>query len=295
MNETNEKEDDASEAIRRKGVPDGLFDKCMIQIRTAHSIGQSLRTLFVLSGVFSDKMLYSELLTQFYVVTEALERLLEKHEPQLLSSLREQYKGGFAKLYQSDLQYLLENTNPPLCVADLTSSSAKKYIETIQSDISIENGQYRKEALIAGVFILWGPLIIGGGAAMYPRVKSSYGLDATNVFTHIIGSGRSKRVQDFIDIYDALGTDKTLDFDKIVELSGKYMQCNNEMMVAVKRNPKWAYYALYGIIGVLGIGSVAYIFRDDLFHVSSKISTISTSTSAFAKLVGLGSKIDSDL
>ena len=254
--------EDATETDRRKGEPEGLFEKCMVQIRTAHSFGQTLRTVFVLSGLFSDKLLYSELLTQFYVVTEVLEELLLKHEPEILASLPKQYKGGFSKLYEADLEYLLKDTtNPSLRVDSLISSSARKYIDILRNDISQEDGLYRKEALIAGVFILWGPLIIGGGAAMYPRVKSSYGQGATNVFTHVIGSGRSKRVQEFIDLYDALEKNSSLNVNKIVELCGKYMRCNNDMMVAVRRYPKWVVYGLYGLVGALGIGAIAFALR----------------------------------
>jgi hypothetical protein len=149
------KEDDASKAIRQKGIPDGLFDKCMLQIRSSHSMGQTLRTLFVVSGLFSDRLLYSELLTQFAVVTSVLDELLVKLRPKSLSLLVDEYN-GFSAAYKLDLKYLLKD-DLTISVETLTSSAAKAYIKMLRNDI--EDGEYQEEALVAALFILWGPLV----------------------------------------------------------------------------------------------------------------------------------------
>jgi hypothetical protein len=89
----------------------------------------------------------------------------------------------------------------------------------------------------------------------------SYGIGACNVFMKVIGLGRSQRQQIFIDAYDGIGTEKRLDVDKIVNYCGIYMQCNNKMMIAVKRQPLWYRYAVIGFGGLIAVGALVYITK----------------------------------
>ena len=41
--------------------------------------------------------------------------------------------------------------------------------------------------IAAAAFILWGPLVIGGGAMMKPRIKKSFGEDSTRLFDDVTG------------------------------------------------------------------------------------------------------------
>ena len=117
---------------------------------------------------------------------------------------------------------------------------------------------------VAAAFILHGPLIIGGGAALKPRVEKAFGEDATHVFEDVIGSskgGRSGRRRDFIKLYDTLlengdeepnssTTCNSLDtrFTDIVEACGQFMQLNNSMMISVRQAPWWRKYLTASLI-----------------------------------------------
>ena len=132
-------------------------------------------------------------------------------------------------------------------------------------------GKANDEECVAAAFILHGPLIIGGGAALKPRVEKSFGPDATNVFEQVIGmerGGRSARRKEFIDLYDTLLDTNTNDsgkvqptderFRKIVEASGQFMDLNNLMMLAVRQRPWWTKYV--AAVGAAVISAVVWRF-----------------------------------
>ena len=223
-----------SEKVRNMGVEGGLFRASMDKIKHSHSVGQSLRAAFVLSGVFSDKLLYSELLSQFAHVTCSFEELLLKSEA--FPKLKAMYL--FGPLYTSDLEDLL---GPSSQAASLVRAPSLEYAELLRSHSKTEHS---KESLLAAAVILWGPLVIGGGAVMAPRVKKSYGSGCVAVFRSVTGPGRKDRQRAFIDFFDAAA--EGLDFDKVVELCGTYMDFNNRIMGAVERRPKWFRYARAG-------------------------------------------------
>ena len=222
-------EAERTEIVRNKGAENGLFRAVMDTIKHSHTVGQKLRTAFVLSGVFSDDMLYAELLTQFFVTTACFEELLEKQKPTSLTKLTY----AFSSEYSADLRHLLGPSYKQK-TEELASNAAKDYIDLIKAHGKTE---FSEESLVAAAMILWGPLIIGGGAAMFPRVKKSYGAEATHVFHPVIGAGRQQRRRDFIKVVDEAG--KNLNFNKIVEFSKCYMEKNNAMMIMVKRRPFW--------------------------------------------------------
>lgn len=113
----------------------------------------------------SDKLLYAELLTQFFVTTEALGALIDEASEFDLETL-EKYK-GFHLDYLSDLSSLLGPSHLAQIDSFKTPSSLK-YIQALKENAS-------HESLLAGIIILWGPMVIGGGAMLYPKVKKAYG------------------------------------------------------------------------------------------------------------------------
>lgn len=234
-----------TEIVRNKGEENGLFRAVMDKIKHSHTVGQKVRTAFVLSGVFSDQLLYAELLTQFAVTTAVFEDLLKERGSKSIANL----DYNFSPLYSLDLSHLLGPSSYTEKTSELASNAAKEYITLLKEHSKTE---FSEESLVAAVMILWGPLIIGGGAMMAPKVKKSYGAEATNVFQPVIGAGREQRRRDFIEVIDAAG--KSLNFDKIVEFSGCYMEKNNAMMLEIKRRPWWFKWAIgAGISVVVGV------------------------------------------
>lgn len=240
-----------TDRVSKLGRQNGLFKQCMDEIKSSHSVGQALRSAALAAGALSDIHSYAELLSQFYVATEALEKrideILEKEEEMDLTcedkspsykkfSALKQVKSlgySFTGGYENDLEFLLGEKWRSK-VNEMTTDPAKEYIQQIQCAHEIN--------IIAAAFILWGPLVIGGekknfiflfcicmadfavfsdnlrigGAALKPRVKKSFGERATNVFKDVVGTangGRSERRRKFIDTYDGL-LDGVIDNEK---------------------------------------------------------------------------------
>jgi len=244
-------ETEQTERVRNQGKPDGLFRACMDVIRTSHSVGQSLRTAALAAGLLSDARCYAELLGQFYVATAAMENrmdeLLKSRDGELrqVKELGYNFSGG----YERDLEHLL-GPGWRRTIDNWTTDPAKNYVKRlVVAD---------EKELMAAAFILWGPLVIGGGAILKPRVKKSFGVGATNVFDDVVGAaggGRSGRRRKFIETYDGLlgnegnGT-KSREFAEIVEAAGSFMALNNDMMTAVRQRPWWSNYVWAGVAAI---------------------------------------------
>ena len=257
---------DQTEKIRNLGREQGLFRSCMDTIRTSHKIGQTLRTAALTAGLLTDANCYAELLGQFYVVTSALEQRMQElmlspkdeknssptRRNKLLVAKVKTLGYSFAHAYARDLHALL-GSNWLDIIHSWTSEPASRYIQRLRYATDAE--------CVAAAFILYGPLVIGGGAMLKPRVERAFGSDATNVYTDVTDSargGRSQRRREFIDFYDTLLDDHTdgdsrddATFATIVQASGEFMELNNQMMVAVKQTPWWKKYLTASMVVVV--------------------------------------------
>ena len=157
---------------------------------------------------------------------------------------------SFQSGYEYDLQTLL-GSNWKETIQSWTSSPAQSYVLKLKSATDAE--------CAAAAFILHGPLIIGGGAALKPRVEKAFGKNVTHVFQSVVGAspgGRSGRPREFIDCYDRLleGFDDNENeslFDEIVHAVSDFMDLNNEMMMAVRQSPWWHKYVKVSVVVVI--------------------------------------------
>ena len=258
MNSSGGKDDDQTEKVRNQGRENGLFRACMDRIRSSHTTGQALRTALLTAGLLSDANCYAELLGQFYVATSALEKRMDEllltcedkggETSSLLISKVKNLGYSFSLGYEKDLQSLL-GSDWKTIIESWTTEPAKQYVQLLQSANDTE--------CVAAAFILHGPLVIGGGAMLKPKIEKKFGIDATNVFQDVIGTvrgGRSKRRREFIELYDTLLDDddgnESERFSSIVEKCGEYMRLNNEMMVAVRQKPWWQKYVAASVVAI---------------------------------------------
>jgi hypothetical protein len=267
---SNSEEVDQTDTIRNQGRVNGLFRACMDAIRSPHTIGQTLRNAALAAGILTDKKCYAELLGQFYIATAALEKridelLLEsdKNDQQSKKSssryllLREVNGLGyrFKEGYEKDLECLLGYDKWRKILNSWTTKPALEYARELE--VADES------KLIAAAFILWGPLVIGGGAALKPRVEKSFGSGAIHVFKDVTGpsgGGRVGRRSKFIEVFDQLLDSETISdekkkefFDSIVLHAGNFMAKNNDMMMAVRQRPWFTKYIWSGVAALLGI------------------------------------------
>lgn len=194
------------------------------------------------------------MLGQFYLATSALETRVDEllsgatsDDAELLVAKISELGYSFSKGYALDLQALL-GSDWEGTVRSWATEPTKEYVRRL--------GRANDDECAAAAFILHGPLIIGGGAALKPRVEKSFGPDATNVFEQVIGmarGGRSARRKEFIELYDTLllDTDTNERFQKIVEASGQFMDLNNQMMLAVRQRPWWTKYVAAAAVAVV--------------------------------------------
>ena len=248
-----------------KGAENGLFRACMAAIRSAHKSANRLRAALVLSGLFTDKKVYREVIALFYVATNTMEKKMislsggDEICDKLLSL---GYR--FGPQYEKDLQTLYGDSGGDwkVAVENVVANStdgAMAYIKTIES---MTTGA----ELAGAAFCLWGALIIGGGAAAKPRVQSLCGKGACNLFESVTGPGRGERKEKFIKIWDSLAVqvedgdddddDKVVpssssSFGKIIAVSKECMQGNNELIISVKRNPWWLKYFVSSAVGIM--------------------------------------------
>ena len=248
---------DAFDKTTSKGVPDGLFQCSMNAIRSAHIEANRIRAGIVLAGLFTDKALYRETVTLFYLVTKELEtRLAQLRETDEICSKLLSLGYEFTPQYEKDLATLYVNSinwKDDIRAVLERNEAARQYCARIRD---MKSGV----ELAGAAFCLWGALIIGGGAVAQPRIKALWGEDATHVFQTVIGPGRNTRRQKFTKCWDSLAKPGTKDFDVIVESCRECMQGNNALIASVKHNPWWLQYVATVGVGALALGAF-YVHR----------------------------------
>jgi len=249
--------------LTAKGVEGGLFQACMKSIRSAHVRSNRVRAVLVLGGLFTDITIYREVVACFYVLTKELETKLlhmakaggenssEAEQSICQKLLALGYR--FTQPYEADMAFLYgkEEWKEQVEAAIQSNAAVVSYREKIR--------QMQTEAELAGaVFVLWGALIIGGGAAAMPRVKSLYGSEATHLFAQVTGPGRDERKRAFVETWDSLVEPNQVEvFDEIVRSSHECMQGNNDVLTSITRTPWWVPYVAYA--GIAGLSVLAML------------------------------------
>lgn len=269
---TEEQQEIIFDKTTEKGAENGLFRACMKAIRSSHKSANRLRAALVLSGLFTDKKVYREVIALFYVATNTMEKkmiALKENEGDEICNKLLSLGYRFGPEYEKDLQTLYnDSADWKAAVENVVARStdgARSYIDAIENMTSgVE--------LAGAAFCLWGALIIGGGAAAKPRVESLCGKEACNLFQSVTGPGRSERKAEFIKTWDSLavqikcGDNDNIDetnkdekdslsspFGKIIDVCKECMQGNNELIISVKRNPWWLKYLLSTAVGMVAV------------------------------------------
>lgn len=190
------------------------------------------------------------MLSLFYVATKELE--LKLHEIAKQPSGKETCKEllalgyAFTKGYEQDLETLYGSRWKEDVANEVQPNPASKtYVEKIRAMTTAEE-------VAGGIFVLWGALIIGGGAVAMPRVKSLVGPNGIHVFESVTGPGREDRKNRFVQTWDSLADRDASSkrFEHIVVSTKECMQCNNDLMSSVNRTPWWITYLVVAIVAI---------------------------------------------
>jgi len=222
----NQGENKRFDSITTQGISGGLFEQCMKKVRSQHSVSKTLRNALIVSGLLTDRACYAEFLVQFYVCSKALVL------PEGLEFLAK-YK--FIEGYESDLEILL-GPDWRTEVDTMTLPISQEYARKIE--------QGSNAFKYAAAAILFGVLVIGGGAAIESRVRRNF--SCGDLFKFVIGSGRADRRREFIESFDAVAGPDDPIFEEIVAAAGECMGYNNKLLAALQRRPYWYYPALVG-------------------------------------------------
>lgn len=251
--------------LTETGAEGGLFRACMKAIRTAHFRSNRVRAVLVVAGVFTDVKIYREVMACFYALTAELERklLLEKEkkssDPLCEKILALGYR--FTQPYEDDLAFLYgpQDWKEQVEMVVQSHAAVSAYRDKIR-------GMTESAELAGAVFVLWGGLVIGGGAAAMPRVRALYGVEATHVYEQVTGPGRDERKRAFVETWDSLATSDPNDdggdallFGAIVRSSQECMQGNNNVLTSLTRNPWWVSYLIYATGALLAVGAMFYL------------------------------------
>lgn len=240
---------------KEKGIENGLFRHCMKAIRTGHITSNKLRMGIVVAGMFTDKLMYRDIISCFYAVTAAAECKVNQLAitGDIICMKLQKYPFNRTKHYEQDLQNLFDNVNDwKKQVNNIVQNNiaTKQYIERIQNAI---NGT----DIAAVLFVLWGGLIIGGGAVAMKRIKKLCGENCIHLYENINYNVENERIllkEQFYMLYDSLALPNSNEFLEIVRLCRDYMDCNNTIFVTFQRNPWWyqpIYYTSIVSVGVI--------------------------------------------
>jgi hypothetical protein len=247
--------------LSSKGRQDGLFRTCMKSIRSAHFRANRIRAVLTVAGLFTDKNVYTQVLSLFYVLTRELEIKLQA-ESKSNEICRKIVALGyhFTDQYEQDLEFLYGTPRWKDLVEDLVQKNRKacEYRDKIRNS-------YHGHELAGVAFVLYGALIIGGGAAAKPRIEKRFGSLAVHIFQDVSGPGRERRSAQFVQTWDSFvdhpstanatsdPTNTDTIWDDIVQVSKDCMQLNNDILSSIRQNPWWLYY------GIATIGAVTAI------------------------------------
>lgn len=251
-----------SRALKR-GDDDGVYRQMLRAISTGHSIGQKLRGAMFVAGLLTDRKCYAETVVQFYTATEALERQLGttaaaaggQRVRQELKQLGLKFSDG----YELDLAVLL-GPDWRRKVPELQSNAAKQYVKQITATADDDG-----PVLAAAAFILWGPLVIGGGKSLQRKIAKAFGDDVTHVFAPICKLPNSEHdaLKDlFANCMDGL-PGEGVTADAMVQHAQSFMEMNNALMRSVHFRPYWWSYVMYGAVAAVVSVLLALLYQ---FH-----------------------------
>jgi heme oxygenase len=264
-----DKIDRAYDATTSKGKPDGLFRACMEAIRSSHHEARQIRTALILVGLFTDRELYKEWLSVFYIVNLELEEKMksadfeeslcnDESELTILKKLQELgNKYYFSELYEQDLQLLWGVSTREELLQKVDSCLANK--PNASEYRSVIRNMTKASELSGALFCLWGVYIVGGGAMARQRALKMCGEDGVHVYKNVAGPGREKRKADFIELWDNLAENGTSEFQITEKSSDMCMKLMNATIKDLSANPWWLKWVSVSMLAVVG-GSIAVAY-----------------------------------
>mmetsp|Transcript_127650 Transcript_127650/g.285529 ORF Transcript_127650/g.285529 Transcript_127650/m.285529 type:complete len:248 (-) Transcript_127650:118-861(-) len=225
-----------------------LYSRMMSSIRTGHSLGNTIR-MVKLPLILTDVQLYGGAIAQFYWLTEALERALQRQidDPLVARCVAEIGVGPLAPGYQSDLSQIYGTSSWQARAEAVRTSATDAYCRILEGASPVE--------LVAATFILYGALVIGGGKKTQQKVRKVFPSCDHRLFD-VSGDEDMRGVRAaFKTLFTSIGnTSPAAVADKLVESSARFMALNNTVVLSVRCTPFWWWQAAATAVAGFGIG-----------------------------------------
>ena len=225
----------------RDGPP--LYGRMMSAIHSGHSFGNGVRML-KLPLIFVEEALYAGAISQFYLLTRALEAALEKHQKDPMVAKVRKLGLVVTPGYESDLRELYGGAD------DWQERAESECTRATRDYVSIVEGSEPVD-LVAAAFILYGALVVGGGKQTQAKVRKVFPGCTHALFD--VGDDMKALRTEFKSTYTAIGKEWPEHFERLEAQAARFMSLNNTVVLSVKC---WGRRATAVALGAAAVGVI---------------------------------------
>ena len=208
-----------------------LYGRMMKAISTGHTFGNRVR-MVKLPLIFTEESLYAGAITQFFLLTEALERALQHNEKHPMVAKMKDLGLNLTPGYAADLQEL-SGTDWRAKAESARTTATASYVEVIVTSDPV--------SLVAAAFILYGALVVGGGKVTQAKVRKVIPGCGHKLFD-VADDMKAARLQ-FKNTFTAIGKEWPEHFETLEREAARFMGLNNTVLLSVRcwgpRATKW--------------------------------------------------------
>jgi hypothetical protein len=199
-----------------------LYGSMMKSIDAGHTFGNRVR-MIKLPLIFLDEERWAGAITQFFFLSEALEKGLAQHAAHPMVIKLKELGLEVTPGYASDLCEVYGAEWRSIAEREKTTATAC-YVEILQSADPVQ--------LCAAAFILYGALVVGGGKQTQAKVKSIFPRIEHKLFD--VADDMKGARQKFKNIFTAIGKEFPEHFETMEREAARFMLLNNCVVLSIR-------------------------------------------------------------
>ena len=199
-----------------------LYGSMMKSIDAGHTFGNRVR-MVKLPLIFLDEERWAGAITQFFLLSEALEKGLAQHAAHPMVIKLKELGLEVTPGYASDLCEVYGAEWRSIAEREKTTATAC-YVEILQSADPVQ--------LCAAAFILYGALVVGGGKQTQAKVKSIFPRIEHKLFD--VADDMKGARQKFKNIFTAIGKEFPEHFETMEREAARFMLLNNCVVLSIR-------------------------------------------------------------
>lgn len=220
-------------AITETEVPKGhvggppLYGRLMKSISRGHTFGNRVRML-KLPLIFVEETLYAGAIGQFFLLSEALEAALERHEAHPMVVKIKELDLAVTPGYAADLEQIYGLGWRAIVDREKTGAT-DRYIKILEEAEPVR--------LCAAAFILYGALVVGGGKMTQAKVRRVIPTCDHKLFD--VAEDMKAARQHFKNTFTAIGKEWPEHFETLEQAAAEFMQLNNTVRAGSRSPNLW--------------------------------------------------------